>query len=111
MNASSNCATVTVFTVLKMHRHCLNAVVASFEILQTFYLYLIDLLAILPKEPGLSDIFILFHTRGSIEGRYNFYHYFACRRKKLRNTATDVQVPLVKTCNDQRVFSYRGAGV
>ena len=35
----------------------------------------------------------------------------ACSRKNLRNTATDLQVPLMKTCNGQRVFSYRGAGV
>ena len=32
-------------------------------------------------------------------------------RKNLRNTATDLQVPLMKTCNGQRAFSYRGAGV
>ena len=31
--------------------------------------------------------------------------------KNLRNTATDLQVPLMKTCNGQRAFSYRGAGV
>ena len=35
----------------------------------------------------------------------------ACRRKNLRNTATDLQVPLMKTCNGQRAFSYRGTGV
>ena len=35
----------------------------------------------------------------------------ACSRKNLRNTATDLQVPLMKTCNGQRAFSYRGAGV
>ena len=34
-----------------------------------------------------------------------------CSRKNLRNTATDLQVPLMKTCNGQRAFSYRGAGV
>ena len=32
-------------------------------------------------------------------------------RKNLRNTATDLQVPLMKTCNGQRAFSYRGARV
>ena len=31
--------------------------------------------------------------------------------KNLRNTATDLQVPLMKTCNGQRAFLYRGAGV
>ena len=35
----------------------------------------------------------------------------AYSRKNLRNTATDLQVPLMKTCNGQRDFSYRGAGV
>ena len=35
----------------------------------------------------------------------------AYSRKNLRNTATDLQVPLMKTCNSQRAFSYRGAGV
>ena len=35
----------------------------------------------------------------------------ACSRKNLRNTATDLQVPRTKTCNGQRAFSYRGAGV
>ena len=35
----------------------------------------------------------------------------ACSRKNLRNTATDLQVPLMKTCNGQRDFSYRGARV
>ena len=35
----------------------------------------------------------------------------ACSRKNLRNTATDLQVPLMKTCNGQQAFSYRGAGV
>ena len=35
----------------------------------------------------------------------------ACSRKNLRNTATDLQVPLMKTCNGQRAFSYRGARV
>ena len=34
-----------------------------------------------------------------------------CSRKNLRNTATDLQVPLIKTCNGQRAFSYRGARV
>ena len=34
----------------------------------------------------------------------------ACR-KNLRNTATDLQVPLMKTCNGQQAFSYRGARV
>ena len=29
----------------------------------------------------------------------------ACRRKNLRNTATDLQVPLMKTCNGQRACS------
>ena len=31
--------------------------------------------------------------------------------KNLRNTKTDLQVPLTKTCYGQRAFSYRGAGV
>ena len=35
----------------------------------------------------------------------------ACSRKNLRNTATDLHVPLMKMCNGQRAFSYRGAGV
>ena len=35
----------------------------------------------------------------------------ACGRKNLRNTPTDLQVLLMKTCNCQRAFSYRGAGV
>ena len=35
----------------------------------------------------------------------------AYSRKNLRNTATDLQAPLTKTCNGQRAFSYRGAGV
>ena len=35
----------------------------------------------------------------------------AYSRENLRNTATDLQVPLMKTCNGQRAFSYRGAGV
>ena len=35
----------------------------------------------------------------------------ACSRKNLRNTATDLQVPLMKTCNGQRAFSYCGARV
>ena len=35
----------------------------------------------------------------------------ACSKKNLRNTATDLRVPLLKTCNGQRAFSYRGAGV
>ena len=35
----------------------------------------------------------------------------ACSRKNLRNTATDLQIPLVKTCSGQRTFSYRGARV
>ena len=35
----------------------------------------------------------------------------ACSRKYLRNTATDIEVPLMKTCNGQQAFSYRGAGV
>ena len=35
----------------------------------------------------------------------------ACCRKNLRNTATDLHVPLMKTCNSQRAFSYRGARV
>ena len=34
-----------------------------------------------------------------------------CSRKNLRNTTTDLQVPLMKTSNGQRAFSYRGAGV
>ena len=34
-----------------------------------------------------------------------------CSRKNLRNTATDLQLPLTKTCNSQRAFSYRGARV
>ena len=34
-----------------------------------------------------------------------------CSRKNLRNTATDLHVPLMKMCNGQRAFSYRGAGV
>ena len=33
----------------------------------------------------------------------------ASSRKNLRNA--DLQVPLMKTGNDQRAFSYRGAGV
>ena len=35
----------------------------------------------------------------------------ACSRKNLRNTATDLQVPQMKTCNSQRAFSYHSAGV
>ena len=35
----------------------------------------------------------------------------ACSRKNLRNTATDLQIPLVKTSSGQRTFSYRGARV
>ena len=35
----------------------------------------------------------------------------ACSRKNLRNTAADIQVPLMKTCNGQRAFSYRGARI
>ena len=35
----------------------------------------------------------------------------AWSRKNLRNTATDLQVPLIKACNGQRAFSYRGARV
>ena len=35
----------------------------------------------------------------------------AYSRKNMRNTATDLEVPLMKTCNGQRAFSYRGAGV
>ena len=35
----------------------------------------------------------------------------ACCRKNLKNTATDLQVPLMKTCNGQRAFSCRGARV
>ena len=35
----------------------------------------------------------------------------ACSRETLRNTATDLQIPLVKTCSGQRTFSYRGARV
>ena len=31
--------------------------------------------------------------------------------KNLRNTATDLQVPLMKTCNGQQAFSFRGARV
>ena len=31
--------------------------------------------------------------------------------KTLRNTTTDLQVPLIKTCNVQQAFSYRGVGV
>ena len=31
--------------------------------------------------------------------------------KNLRNTATDLQFPLMKTCNGQRAFLYLGAGV
>ena len=38
-----------------------------------------------------------------------FTNNSACSRKNLRNTATDLQVPLLKTCNGQRAFSYRGA--
>ena len=34
----------------------------------------------------------------------------ACSKRNLRNTATDLQVPLMKTCSGQRAFSYRGAG-
>ena len=40
-----------------------------------------------------------------------FTNNSAYSRKNLRNTATDLQVPLMKTCNGQRAFSYRGAGV
>ena len=35
----------------------------------------------------------------------------ACSRKNLRNTATDLQVPLMKTCNGHQAFLYRGTGV
>ena len=35
----------------------------------------------------------------------------ACSRENLRNTATDLQIPLVKTCSGQRTLSYRGARV
>ena len=35
----------------------------------------------------------------------------ASSRKNLRNTATDLNVPLMKTCNGPRAFSYSGAGV
>ena len=35
----------------------------------------------------------------------------ACSRENLRNTATDLQIPLVQTCSGQRTFSYRGARV
>ena len=35
----------------------------------------------------------------------------ACSREHLRNTATDLQIPLVKTCSGQRTFSYRGARI
>ena len=35
----------------------------------------------------------------------------ACSRENLRSTATDLQIPLVKTCSGQRTFSYRGARV
>ena len=35
----------------------------------------------------------------------------ACSRENLRNTATDLQIPLAKTCSGQRTFSYRGARV
>ena len=36
----------------------------------------------------------------------------ACSRmKNLRNTATDLQIPLMKTCNGQRAFSFCGARV
>ena len=34
-----------------------------------------------------------------------------CSRTNLRNTATDLQVQLMRTSNGQRAFSYRGAGV
>ena len=35
----------------------------------------------------------------------------ACSKKNLRNMAIDLQIPLMKACNGQRAFSYRGAGV
>ena len=35
----------------------------------------------------------------------------ACSRKNLKNTATDIKVPLMKTCNVQRAFLYRSARV
>ena len=35
----------------------------------------------------------------------------ACSRENLRNTATDLQIPLVKTCSGQRTFSHCGARV
>ena len=35
----------------------------------------------------------------------------ACSRKNLRTTATDLQIPLAKTCSGQRTCSYRGARV
>ena len=35
----------------------------------------------------------------------------ACSRENLKNTATDLQIPLVKTCSGQRTVSYRGARV
>ena len=40
-----------------------------------------------------------------------FTKILTCSMKNLRNTTTDLQVPLMKTCNGQRAFSYRGAGV
>ena len=41
----------------------------------------------------------------------NFKKKSACSRENLRNTATDLQIPPVKTCSGQRIFSYRGTRV
>ena len=40
-----------------------------------------------------------------------FTKKLACSRENLRNTATDLRIPLVKTSSGQRTFSYRGARV
>ena len=40
-----------------------------------------------------------------------FIKNLTCSRKNLRNTATDLQVPRMRTSNGQRAFSYHGAGV
>ena len=40
-----------------------------------------------------------------------FTKKLACSSENLRNTATDLEIPLMKTCSGQRTFSYRGARV
>ena len=40
-----------------------------------------------------------------------FTNNLAYSRENSKNIATDLQVLLVKTCNGQRAFSYRGCGV